>query len=69
MGRYRSTAPYWLTVKYAGECSRCKAKISKGEQALYFSSSRTMLCKGEDCGKQHDRDMAAADFDEAVYNG
>jgi hypothetical protein len=50
-------------------CSRCKAKIAKGEQAMYFSSARTMLCKGEDCGKQHERDMAAADFDEAVYNG
>jgi hypothetical protein len=27
-----------------------------------------MLCNGEDCGKQHDRDMAAAEFDEAQYS-
>jgi hypothetical protein len=68
MGRYRSTKPFWLTVKYAGECSRCKAKLNKGDTALYFSSTRTMLCNGEDCGKQHDRDMAAAEFDEAQYS-
>jgi hypothetical protein len=67
MARYRSTKPYWIKAKYAGECSRCKKTINRNEDALYFSSTRTMLCSGEDCGKQHDRDMAADDFDQAQY--
>ena len=69
MGRFKSTRPYWITAKYAGECSRCKAKIPAKADALYFPSTRTMLCDGENCGKQHQRDMAAADFDESMYGG
>ena len=67
-GRYRSAAPFWLKTKFGGSCSRCKLGIKKGEDALYFPPSKTLLCSGESCGKQHQRDMDANAFDEQMYN-
>ena len=65
----RSSAPYWLTTRYGGQCSRCKLGIKKGEDALYYPASRTMLCAGQNCGRQEQRDMDANRQDEAMYNG
>jgi hypothetical protein len=65
--RYRSSNPYPITARFAGKCSRCKAAIAKGSPALYFPSDRSMLCDGDDCGRQHQRDLAADDFDQAQY--
>ncbi len=66
-GRRRNNAPYWITVKYAGVCSRCKLPIKKGESALYYPAGKTMLCNGNCCGKQEQRDMDANRQDEEVY--
>ena len=64
----RSNAPYWLRTKYGGVCSHCKLGIKKGEEALYFPATKTLLCAGQECGRQHQRDMDANAFDEAMYS-
>lgn len=69
MRRRRSNAPYWLTTRYGGICDRCKQAIRKGEEALYYPSTRTTLCAGDSCGKQEQRDMDANAQDEAMYSG
>ena len=73
MGRFKSTRPYWLTVKYGGECSRCKRKIIKGERAFYYphgtGGTSTLLCSNDGCGFQASRDLAADDFDQAQMSG
>lgn len=69
-GRRRTIAPpHWIIARYGGVCTHCKLGIKKGENALYFPASRTMLCSGQECGKQYERDAAANAFDEAMYNG
>lgn len=65
----RSTSPYWIKTRYGGKCERCKLGIKKGEDALYYPASKTMLCAGQDCGRQEQRDMDANKFDEAMYSG
>lgn len=62
----RNTAPYWLTTRYGGKCSRCGFGIKKGETALYYPATKTLLCAGDGCGKQEQRDMDAARFDEQM---
>ena len=64
----RNNTPYWLKTKFGGKCSRCGLGIKKGEDALYFPSTKTLLCARDPCGKQHERDMRAEDFDIAVMN-
>ena len=64
---YLFSGPYWLTVKYAGECSRCKKPISRGVTAFYYPKERTMLCNRDECGGQASRDLDAAKFDEEQY--
>jgi len=61
--------PYWITTRYAGECSNCGEVIPRGERAFYYPKGRYLYCKHNGCG-----DTAAADFnscamDEATYNG
>lgn len=65
MGVYRSSKPYWITVKYPSKCSRCNQEILRGQDAFYYPRERQVLCGAEACGKQEARDLAAADFDEA----
>lgn len=64
----RTRAPFWLTTKYGGKCSRCGLGIKKGEQALYYPSTKTLLCQREPCGQQEQRNMDAEKFDETLYN-
>ena len=68
MGR-GSSKPYWLTTKYGGVCSRCKEGIKKGEKALYYPAGKTLLCNGDSCGQQEQRNADANAFDEAMYSG
>ncbi len=68
MARLRSTAPYWLKAIYGGICSRCQGPVKKGEDILYFPQTKRLLCAGDSCGRQHQRDMDANAFDEAMYN-
>jgi hypothetical protein len=67
-GRQRNTAPYWLKTRYGGKCSRCGFGIKKGEDALYFPATKKVMCAGDGCGKQHQREMDAERQDEAVYH-
>ena len=64
----RSNAPYWILTHYGGVCSRCKLGIKKGEQALYYPANKTLLCAGQNCGRQEQRDMDANRADEQLYN-
>jgi len=66
--RRGNTTPYWIKTKFGGKCSRCGFGVKKGEDALYFPATRTIMCAGDGCGKQHERDMHAEDFDIAVMN-
>ena len=68
MQRTRSTRPFWMTSKFGGSCSRCKLGIKKGEQIFYYPANRTVLCAGDGCGKQAERDLQADDFDQAMYS-
>jgi hypothetical protein len=54
--RYVSRDPYWLTVKYAATCKRCKVHILPGARAFYYPKTKTFYCAGQ-CG-----DDATADF-------
>jgi hypothetical protein len=65
----RNNAPYWIKTRYGGKCNRCKLGIKKDEEALYYPATKTMLCAGQDCGRQEQRDMEANAFDEAMYSG
>ncbi len=70
MGRFnRSTRPFWLTAKYGAKCSKCGFGIKKGEQIFYYPADRKVLCVGDGCGKQAERDLRADDFDQAMYSG
>jgi hypothetical protein len=66
MSRYRND-PHWLQAKFPSTCSRCKAAIAKGDQAFYYPASRSIYCKGENCGQQCARDFEAHAFDESGY--
>jgi hypothetical protein len=57
-----------MTSKFGGSCSRCKLGIKKGEQIFYYPANRTVLCAGDGCGKQAERDLQADDFDQAMYS-
>lgn len=64
----RNQSPFWLTTRYGGVCDRCKLGIKKGEKALYYPAGRTLLCNGDACGKQEQRNMDAERFDEQMYH-
>ena len=57
--------PFWMTAKFGSECSRCKKTIRKGEQIFYYPNTHSALCNSDDCGKQGQRDLDSAKFDEA----
>lgn len=59
--------PRWLDARYAGACAACSAPVKRGDPALYFPTTRSIHCKP--CGEQHDRNVAADDFDQAQLNG
>lgn len=66
--RRRDASPRWITTKYAAECAHCHSLIQPQDGAKYFPSSRPgfmLLCCT--CGLQHDRDLAAANADDAAY--
>lgn len=67
MARFRSTRPFWMLSKFGGTCPRCQRGFKKGEQIFYYPANRTVLCAGDECGKQAERDLKADDFDQAMY--
>ncbi len=64
MSQYRNRDPYWLTAKFNGNCSKCKATIRKGQRAFYYPSSKTIYCESDDCGGAASRDFESMRFDE-----
>jgi len=40
--------PYWITVRYPGECAKCGAAIRRGEKAFYYPRGKKMY--GKRCG-------------------
>ena len=62
--------PYWIeSVRYTGECSRCKTPILKGTRAFYYPNGKRLLCSSDHCGGTASREFDSAVFDEAQYNG
>jgi hypothetical protein len=45
--RYRGD-PHWITARFAGKCSKCGAKIEKGDEAFYYPKTKSLL--GKKCG-------------------
>jgi hypothetical protein len=68
-GRRGSGRPFWMVAKFGGVCSSCKLGIKKGESIYYYPATKTVLCSGDGCGKQAERDLAANDFDLAQMAG
>jgi hypothetical protein len=68
MAQY-SGDPRWMRVKYPSQCRQCGKQICRGDEALYYPKSKTLLCAGENCGKKASRDFEAAKFDESVMSG
>ena len=64
--RYKNTAPRWIEAKFASTC-KCGASIKKGDNVLYYPYEKRVAC--QECSEQHQRDMDANAFDEAVYSG
>ena len=65
MSRYRGD-PRWITARFSSVCG-CGKRINKGEDILYWPSSRTAQCKT--CGEPEWQDFLSAAADEDVYNG
>lgn len=65
MRTYRSTRPYWLNAKFASKCT-CGKQIRKGDRIYYYPATHSAVC--QDCGDKAAHELAAADFDEQVYN-
>ncbi len=57
-------APRWITARFDSTCvnSKCAKPIRKGDDILFDGTAQ---CK--ECGEQHQRDIAADDFDQAQY--
>lgn len=56
-------------MKYPCKCSRCSGELNRNDEAFYYPATRTMLCKGEDCGKKASAELAADDFDTQQMGG
>ena len=62
-----SRDPYWLTVKYAGQCKKCGVPIQRGAQAYYYPLTKALYCAGT-CGQAADADFQSCAADEYAYN-
>ncbi len=56
--------PRWITVRFRGECVRCRHAIRTGERAFYYPEGRSLYCKTEECGGAASREFSARAFDE-----
>lgn len=62
-----SRDPYWLSVRWPGQCARCAGKIGKGGRAFYYPHLKHLLCSREECGSKDSREFEAARADERGY--
>jgi len=68
MTRRYSGDPYWITCKYTGKCSKCRAEIKKGDRAFRYKCGS--LFGGEcGCGDEASREFDACAEDEDRYLG
>ena len=58
--------PKWITVRYSGECRKCRRTIKRGEEAFYYPRTKSLYCKGE-CGDAAERDFESCVADEDNY--
>jgi hypothetical protein len=65
MKRHRNASPVWMAARFASACA-CRQAIRRGDRILYHPASRTAQC--QTCGKEHQRNLAADDFDLAVHD-
>ncbi|MGO9605231.1 MAG: hypothetical protein ACLQAT_17890 [Candidatus Binataceae bacterium] len=45
MPRYKCN-PRWITVRFEGNCTRCKRAIHPGERAFHYPEDRSLYCQG-----------------------
>lgn len=67
-GKRYSGDPYWLTLRYPGECRRCKRQLAKGERAFRYKCG-SLYCDSDRCGRACSREFEGAAFDEAILGG
>ena len=66
MARRYQGDPYWLTLKYPGQCRRCDRQLKKGEQAFRYKDG-SLYCDSDSCGGRESRMFEAAAADEEQY--
>jgi hypothetical protein len=59
--------PRMITAKFSSTCSKCCAKIKKGEEIYYWPSSREVFCLK--CGEVPYSQFRSSAADEDAYNG
>ncbi len=52
--------PRWITVRFEGNCVRCKRPIHPGKRAFYYPEDRSLYCEADDCGKAASREFFGA---------
>jgi len=59
--------PYYITVRYPGECSICHRKIYPGERALYFPRKRGLQCEVDEKCHEANKETMSAIHDEDFF--
>ena len=59
--------PRSITARFNSCCSKCKARIKKGDIAYYWPRSRTVMCVT--CGEPEYRQFLSMAADEDAYSG
>ena len=60
--------PAWITVRYAGTCSKCQDTIPAGAEAFYYPNGRKLYCDKDSCGGDCSKDFESLAEDEAFYH-
>ena len=68
MPRY-SKDPYWLSARFASDCSQCRRSIKKGEDIFYYPIGKRVLCNHPACGGAASAEFEGARADEDRFNG
>jgi hypothetical protein len=63
--QHYSNDPKQLKARFDSSCSKCAAKISKGQEIYYWPSSREVFCLK--CGEGPYNEFLASAQDEETY--
>ncbi len=66
MRRYTND-PRIITVKYSGRCKTCNSILHRGHEAVYWPSTRSLICLS--CGEHDYLESLSHAADEEVYHG